>query len=123
MLFLSHGTSAHHTPPFYDCLIFWVTANRYYPVPAVILEIFRLGQNGIVGNQRGGKAGNRLLLDVRIGGGGATPALNHDQDLKKTGTNGQCILGPICILILGGIVKTSKHWVNLRHPRKCTIEF
>ena len=46
--------STHHTPPFYDCLIFWVTANRYYPVPAVILEIFRLGQNGIVGNQRGG---------------------------------------------------------------------
>ena len=43
--------SLSHIPPFYDCLIFWVTANRYYPVPAVILEISRLGQNGIVGNQ------------------------------------------------------------------------
>ena len=27
------------SPSLYDCLIFWVTANRYYPVPAVILEI------------------------------------------------------------------------------------
>ena len=94
MLFLSHGTSGHHTPPFYDCLIFWVTANRYYPVPAVILEIFRLGQNGIVGNQRGGKAGNRLLLDVRIGGGGATPALNHDQDFKKDRNKWSMYSGP-----------------------------
>ena len=42
-----------------------------------------------------------------------TPALSYGQDLKKAETKGQWILDPFCILILGSIVKTSKHWGNL----------
>ena len=38
--------------------------------------------------------------------------LINDQDEKKAQTNGQC-QDPFCILILKGIVKTSKHGGNL----------
>ena len=41
-----------------------------------------------------------------------TPDLGNDQDEKKAQTNGQC-QDPFCILILKGIVKTSKHGGNL----------
>ena len=33
--------------------------------------------------------------------------------VSKAETKGQWILDPFCILILGSIVKTSKHWGNL----------
>ena len=54
-----------------------------------------------------------------------TPALSYDQVLKKAETNGQCIRAKFCILILGSIVKTLKHWGNLIfwHPRRCNIKF
>ena len=54
-----------------------------------------------------------------------TPALSYDQVLKKAETNGQCIRATFCILILGSIVKTLKHWGNLIfwHLRRCNIKF